>query len=47
MAVTKKPLVRYKILDSCFKNPYKVFTIDVLLSTVNDKLMDLLDDESQ
>lgn len=47
MAVTKKPLVRYKILDSCFKNPYKVFTIDVLLSTVNEKLMDLLDDESQ
>jgi predicted DNA-binding transcriptional regulator YafY len=47
MAVTKKPLVRYKILDTCFKNPYKVFTIDVLLSTVNEKLMDLLDDESQ
>ena len=47
MAVTKKPLVRFKILDSCFKNPYKVFTIDVLLSTVNEKLMDLLDDESQ
>ena len=47
MAVTKKPLVSYKILDSCFKNPYKVFTIDILLSTVNEKLMDLLDDESQ
>ncbi|MEM8522290.1 WYL domain-containing protein [Flavobacterium sp. PL12] len=47
MAVTKKPLVRYKILDSCFKNPYKNFTIDVLLTTVNDKLLDLFDDESQ
>lgn len=47
MAVTKKPLVRYKILDSCFKNPYKNFTIDVLLMTVNDKLLDLFDDESQ
>jgi len=47
MAVTKKPLVRYKILDACFKNPYKKFTIDVLLATVNKRLMDMLDDESQ
>lgn len=47
MAVTKKPLVRYKILDACFKNPYKKFTIDVLLATVNEKLMDLFDDDSQ
>ena len=46
MAITKKPLVRYKILDSCFKNPYKNFTIDVLLMTVNDKLLDFFDDES-
>lgn len=44
MAVTKKPLVRYKILDSCFKNPYKNFTIDVLLTTVNEKLIALFDD---
>jgi predicted DNA-binding transcriptional regulator YafY len=47
MAVTKKPLIRYKILDSCFKNPYKNFTIDVLLATVNEKLLDLFDEESQ
>lgn len=47
MAVTKKPLIRYKILDSCFKNSYKNFTIDVLLSTVNEKLFELFDDESQ
>lgn len=47
MAVTKKPLVRYKILDACFKNPYKNFTIDILLATVNERLLDLFDDESQ
>lgn len=47
MAVTKKPLVRYKILDACFKNPYKNFTIDVLLATVNERLIDLFDDENQ
>jgi predicted DNA-binding transcriptional regulator YafY len=47
MAVTKKPLVRYKILDACFKNPYKNFTIDVLLATVNEKLTDLFDDDAQ
>ncbi len=43
MAATKKPLIRYKILDACFKNPYKNFTIDVLLETVNQKLYDLYD----
>jgi predicted DNA-binding transcriptional regulator YafY len=47
MAVTKNPLVRYKILDACFKNPYKNFTIDILLGTVNERLIDLFDDESQ
>lgn len=47
MAVTKKPLVRYKILDACFKNPYKKFTIDVLLATVNERLLDLFGDETQ
>jgi predicted DNA-binding transcriptional regulator YafY len=47
MAVTKKPLVRYKILDACFRNPYKSFTKELLLDTVNEKLMDLFDDENQ
>lgn len=47
MAVTKNPLIRYKILDDCFKNPYKNFTIDVLLSSVNERLMDLFGDEKQ
>jgi predicted DNA-binding transcriptional regulator YafY len=47
MAVTKKPLVRYKILDTCFKNPYKNFTKELLLDTVNEKLMDLFGEETQ
>lgn len=47
MSVTKKPLVRYKILDACFKNPYKNFTKDNLLQTVNEKLMTLFDNDSQ
>lgn len=31
MAVTKNPLVRYKILDKCFKNPGKNYFIDDLI----------------
>jgi predicted DNA-binding transcriptional regulator YafY len=46
MAITKNPLVRYKILDSCFRNPYKFYTIDVLLHEVNQKIMDIFDDAS-
>ena len=46
MAVTKNPLIRYKILDSCFRNPYKNFTKELLLETVNNKLIELFDDES-
>jgi len=47
MAVTKNPLIRYKILDSCFRNPYKNFTISLLLDYVNEKLFELFDDEEQ
>ena len=47
MAITKKPLIRYKILDSCFRNPYKNYTIDFLLEYVNEKLIELFDDEEQ
>ncbi|GAA4059631.1 WYL domain-containing protein [Flavobacterium chungnamense] len=46
MAVTKNPLIRYKILDSCFRNPYKKFTKELLLETINNKLIELFDDES-
>ena len=31
MAVTKNPLIRYKILDACFRNPYKKYTKELLL----------------
>lgn len=46
MAITKNPLIRYKILDSCFRNPYKKFTKELLLETLNNKLIELFDDES-
>lgn len=46
MAVTKNPLIRYKILDACFRNPYKKLSKEILLETLNEKLMELFDDES-
>ena len=46
MAITKNPLIRYKILDTCFRNPYKKFSKEILLDTLNEKLMELFDDES-
>jgi predicted DNA-binding transcriptional regulator YafY len=46
MAVTKNPLIRYKILDTCFRNPYKNYTKELLLEALNDKLFELFDDES-
>ena len=47
MGISKKPLIRYKILDSCFRNPYKNYTISLLLDSVNEKLLELFDDEDQ
>lgn len=47
MSITKKPLIRYKILDSCFRNPYKNYTIDLLLDFVNEKLRALFDSDEQ
>lgn len=46
MAITKKPLIRYKILDACFRNPYKNFTKELLLEKVNQELFEIMDDES-
>ena len=40
MATTKNPLIRYKILDACFRNPYKKYYIETLLEMVNDKLFE-------
>jgi predicted DNA-binding transcriptional regulator YafY len=38
MAITKNPLIRYKILDKCFRNPYKNFYFETLLEAVNEAL---------
>lgn len=46
MAITKKPLIRYKILDSCFRNPYKNYTKETLLEKVNEELYEISGDES-
>jgi predicted DNA-binding transcriptional regulator YafY len=47
MAVTKNPLIRYKILDSCFRNPYKNYTISLLLDSVNEKLLEFFNNDEQ
>ena len=43
MAITKTPLIRYKILDKCFRNTFKNYTIDSLLEKVNSDLLELFD----
>jgi len=45
MAITKNPLVRYKILDSCFRNSFKNYTKELLLEKVNEDLFELSGDE--
>jgi predicted DNA-binding transcriptional regulator YafY len=46
MAVTKKPLVRYKILDACFRNSFKNYTKELLLEKINEELYEVTGDES-
>lgn len=46
MAVTKNPLIRYKILDKCFRNPYKRYFIDDLIEACTAVLMEI-DPESK
>jgi predicted DNA-binding transcriptional regulator YafY len=41
MAITKNPLMRYKLLDKCFRNPYKNFYFETLLETVNESLYEV------
>lgn len=45
MAITKIPLIRYKILDKCFRNPYKNFYFETLLETVNEALFEISGEE--
>ena len=47
MAVTKNPLIRYKILDKCFRNSFKHFTKELLLEKVNEDLFEITGQESQ
>ena len=44
MAITKNPLIRYKILDKCFRNPYKNFYFETLLEAVNEMLFEITGD---
>ena len=41
MATTKNPLIRYKILDKCFRNPYKRYFIDDLIEACNVILIEI------
>ena len=41
MPKTRNALLRYRILDHCFSNRFRKYTIDDLLAEVNAKLMDL------
>ncbi len=45
MAITKNPLIRYKILDKCFRNPCKNFYFETLLAAVNEMLFEIAGDE--
>jgi predicted DNA-binding transcriptional regulator YafY len=40
MAVNKNALLRYKILDSCFRNRYKKWTLEMLIDHVGDALFE-------
>jgi len=46
MATTKNPLIRYKILDKCFRNPYKRYFIEDLIEACNLVLIEI-DTESK
>lgn len=40
MPVNNNALFRYRILDRCFKNKHRNYTIDDLLDEVNENLID-------
>lgn len=46
MSTNKNALIRYKILDECFSNPYKKFFIEDLIETCMNKLSEYLGMES-
>ena len=40
MPVNNNALLRYRVLDRCFKNKHRNYTIDDLLDEVNENLID-------
>ncbi len=46
MATTKNALVRYRVLDKCFRNTGKKYFIDDLLEECNNALAELDSDTS-
>ncbi len=46
MAITKYPLIRYKILDTCFRNPYKNYYFETLLEILNQELFEMTGEEN-
>ena len=41
MAITKNPLIRFKILDKCFRNPFKIYYFETLLEELNKELYEV------
>lgn len=46
MAINKNAYIRYQVLDRCFSNPGRNYTIDDLLDEVNAELLDINPDNS-
>lgn len=41
MSLNKLALLRYKILDECFRHPYRLYSLEDLIETVSDQLYEL------
>lgn len=41
MSLNKLALIRYKVLDECFRHPYRLYSLEDLIETVSDKLYEL------
>ena len=43
MPVDKQVLLRYKVLNDCFRNPYREYTIEDLVDACSKAMRDELD----